>query len=158
MIKNFRSACSNFLLLSLLLPEATDTIHKEINVHNIELRTMSMDTVDHSNSIFFEDRHESKASRSMSGLDRLWRRNRQRSNLRLRLQGGIGNEEIRKSQIRQVRDLKNTSLSIPPELEKEEEEEEEGHWKPMCRICYEFDQAGLFVPCKCTGSMGFVHR
>ena len=40
----------------------------------------------------------------------------------------------------------------------DEEEEEEGHWKPMCRICYEVDPVGLFVPCKCTGSMGFVHR
>ena len=39
-----------------------------------------------------------------------------------------------------------------------EDEEKEGHWKPMCRICYELDPIDLFVPCKCTGSMGYVHR
>jgi len=34
----------------------------------------------------------------------------------------------------------------------------DGSWKPMCRICYDDEQDGLFVPCQCSGSMGYVHR
>lgn len=39
---------------------------------------------------------------------------------------------------------------------KEEKKEEE--WVPMCRICYDDRAEGLFAPCLCSGSMGFVHR
>jgi len=28
----------------------------------------------------------------------------------------------------------------------------------MCRICYENEEADLFAPCRCAGSMRFVHR
>ena len=51
------------------------------------------------------------------------------------------------------------AAAAPPQgLEEEEEVEQEGAWRPMCRICYEEDATGLFAPCKCSGSMRFVHK
>jgi len=38
------------------------------------------------------------------------------------------------------------------------EPQEEGKWRPMCRICYDEEPEGLFTPCKCSGSMRYVHK
>jgi len=42
--------------------------------------------------------------------------------------------------------------------EDDEDDEGEGNWRPMCRICYEHEASDLFAPCRCAGSMAFVHR
>lgn len=39
-----------------------------------------------------------------------------------------------------------------------DDSEQEGKWRPMCRICYDEDPEGLFTPCKCSGSMRYVHK
>ncbi len=82
----------------------------------------------------------------------------------LRLNGGapllkIGGASTNASPKKQkIKSAKKKNVKNDASSASDEEEEEEGHWTPMCRICYEVDPAGLFVPCKCTGSMGFVHR
>jgi hypothetical protein len=73
--------------------------------------------------------------------------------------GGAGIDSSTNPSKKNAKNVKKKNLkTIASTGSDDEEEEEEGHWKPMCRICYEVDPAGLFVPCKCTGSMGFVHR
>jgi hypothetical protein len=42
--------------------------------------------------------------------------------------------------------------------EVDSEQQEEGKWRPMCRICYDEEPGGLFAPCKCSGSMRYVHK
>jgi hypothetical protein len=72
--------------------------------------------------------------------------------------GGAGISSNASTTKHKAKPAKKKSITTGTSAVSDEEEEEEGHWKPMCRICYEVDPAGLFVPCKCTGSMGFVHR
>ncbi len=72
--------------------------------------------------------------------------------------GGTGMDSNTSSSKKKATNAKKKNAMTAVSTTSDDEEEEEGHWKPMCRICYEIDAAGLFVPCKCTGSMGFVHR
>ena len=72
--------------------------------------------------------------------------------------GGTGASSNVSTSKQKAKTVKKKTIKNAASAVSDEEEEEEGHWKPMCRICYEVDPAGLFVPCKCTGSIGFVHR
>mmetsp|Transcript_44546 Transcript_44546/g.140547 ORF Transcript_44546/g.140547 Transcript_44546/m.140547 type:complete len:376 (+) Transcript_44546:258-1385(+) len=69
------------------------------------------------------------------------------------LRGGLSGGLLSKSE-----KLSEQEDALLKNAKAQNEAELEGNWRPMCRICYEEDPEGLFAPCKCNGSMRFVHQ
>jgi hypothetical protein len=75
----------------------------------------------------------------------------------LRLRGGlvVSRKQLEQERCRQQEAARQCADDGSETTTQEDVSE---NWKPMCRICYDDDTQGLFAPCHCSGSMGFVHR
>ena len=154
------SLCIRLLVVWLLLLPESASFDERMNIHDTGLLHLP-----NSIAYAYNGADGERCPNERNDQHMLHRGNVMRHrNFRLKLNGGgVGNEDASQVMNRNVQNAKRVLPKNPSHFFQstqldDDEEEQEGHWKPMCRICYEFDPVGLFVPCKCTGSMGFVHR